>query len=387
MYYVCANRYVKPLEPACQCFTGKQLENLVAAEVLRAIEPARLELHEQALADLQRERQRLDGHWQKRLERARIQADRAARQYHAVEPEDRLVARELERRWEEALREQRDLKEQYDRFAAEQPPVLSAADRRRIESLAMDIPALWHAATTTIQDRQTIVRCLVGRVTVAIQGQTEWVDVTIHWAGGMESRHVMRRGVLKYEQLSNYRVLRDRIAALRKAGVTTAEIAEQINREGFHPPRGEGRFHRGHVKQFLLRHGLLRPGASPRIDAAELRSNEWRLGDLAKELGMPSMTLRHWHNRGWVAGRKSSPLGGCWILWADRQELERLRRLRAWHRRGYNSECPTELRIPGSPKASSTAPQCESCTAIKPQPAPESREKTRLNLGNRSLRR
>jgi chromosome segregation ATPase len=84
---------------------------MVTEEVLRAIEPARLELHERAMADLKRERQRLDQHWQKRLERAQIQASRAARQYHAVEPEDRLVARELERRWEEALREQRDLKE------------------------------------------------------------------------------------------------------------------------------------------------------------------------------------------------------------------------------------------------------------------------------------
>ncbi len=238
VYYVCTNRHERPLEPACQCFTGKQLEDLVTAEVLRAIEPARLELHEQALADLRRERQRLEGHWQKRLERAQIQADRAARQYHAVEPEDRLVARELERRWEETLREQRDLKEQYDRFVAEQPPVLSAADRRRIEALAADIPALWHAATTTVQDRQTIVRCLVERVTVAIRGKTEWVDVTIRWAGGMESRHVMRRGVLKYEQLSNYRALRDRMAALRQAGVTTADIAEQLNSEGFYPPRG-----------------------------------------------------------------------------------------------------------------------------------------------------
>jgi DNA invertase Pin-like site-specific DNA recombinase len=350
VYYVCADRHVKPLEPACQCFTGKQLENLVAAEVLKAIEPARLELHEQALADLRRERQRLDGHWQKRLERAQIQADRAARQYHAVEPEDRLVARELERRWEETLREQRDLKEQYDRFVAEQPPVITADDRRRIEALAADIPALWRAGTTTVQDRQTIVRCLVERVTVAIRGKSEWVDVTIRWAGGMESRHVIRRGVLQYEQLSNYEALRDRIVALRQAGVTTADIAEQLNREGFYPPRAESQFHRGHVKAFLLKYALLRPGGSPRIDEAKLGPHEWRLGGLAKELGMPPMTLRNWHNRGWITGRKSSPIGGCWILWADTRELERLRRLRAWKRRGYNCECPKELRTPSNSK-------------------------------------
>ena len=97
VYYLCNSRAVACAEPVCQSFAGKNLEALIATEVLRALEPARFELHERALADLERERQRLDKHWQQRLERARIQADRAARQYHAIEPENRLVARELER--------------------------------------------------------------------------------------------------------------------------------------------------------------------------------------------------------------------------------------------------------------------------------------------------
>ena len=149
------------------------LEALVTEEVLRALEPARLELHEQALADLERERQRLDKHWQKRLERARIEADRAARQYHAIEPENRLVARELERRWEKALREQRELEEQYDRFLAERPETRAPIDRRRIEALARTFPPCGSSSSTTIQDRQTIIRCLVERITVAVRGKTE----------------------------------------------------------------------------------------------------------------------------------------------------------------------------------------------------------------------
>ena len=148
-------RAVEHAEPVCQSLAGNNLEALVADGSAAALEPARFELHEQALADLERERQRLDKHWQQRLERARIQADRAARQYHANEPENRLVARELERRWEKALEEQRELEEQYDRFLADRPRQLTATDRRRIEALAMDIPALWHSPSTTIQERQT----------------------------------------------------------------------------------------------------------------------------------------------------------------------------------------------------------------------------------------
>ena len=206
--------------------------------------------------------------------------------------------------------------------------MLGVAERRRIEALATDIPALGTRPPPQSRTGRRS-RSLVERVTVAIRGETEWVDVTIQWAGGMESRHVMRRGVRKYEQLSTYRALRDRVTALRQAGATAGEIAEQLNREGFQPPRGTGLFRCGHVKPFLLRYGLLHPEGSPRIDRAELKPNEWRLGDLARELGMSPMTLRHWHSRGWVVGRKSSTVGGCWIIWADKRDLERLRRLRA----------------------------------------------------------
>src|SRR5262249_54049319 len=154
--------------------------------------------------DLEREHQRQDQHWQQRLERARIEAERAARQYHAVEPECRLVARELERHWEQALVEQRGLQEQYDRFLAETPRQAADADRRRSEALASNLPGMWQGAGAAIQDRKTIIRCLVERVTVAVRGQTEWVDATIRWFGGLETRYEFRRPVRKYEQLSNY---------------------------------------------------------------------------------------------------------------------------------------------------------------------------------------
>ena len=80
-------------EPRCQSLAGGALDELVAGQVLRALEPAALELSLRAVADVERERARLDRHWRQRLERARHEAERAARQYHAVEPENRLVAR------------------------------------------------------------------------------------------------------------------------------------------------------------------------------------------------------------------------------------------------------------------------------------------------------
>uniref|UniRef100_UPI00196AE477 recombinase family protein n=1 Tax=Aquisphaera insulae TaxID=2712864 RepID=UPI00196AE477 len=349
VYYTCVGGYVERAEPICQSLAGSELEDLVASEVLRAIEPASLELSVRAVADLRQERERLERDWQRRLERADIDADRAARQYHATEPENRLVARELEARWEAALARRREIGEQHDRSLAERPRELTEADRLRIESLAADIPGLWNAASTTVEERQRIVRCLVERVTVTVRGRTEQADVTIRWRGGAERRHTIRRRVQKYEQLSDYERIRSRAVEMRAAGATAGEIAERLNREGFRPPRGNGAFNRHVINTFLVRQGFAGPARGRRIAPGELRGDEWRLGDLAAALGMPKGSLRNWMHRGWVRARRSAAVGGGWILWADETELQRLRRLRSWRRGGYDQQRPPELITPGAP--------------------------------------
>ena len=347
--YGCNTRSAAYGGPTCQSLSGGPIEALVTKEVLEALEPAKLELSFEAVADLQRKRQRLDQHWQDRLERARIEAQRAARQYNAVEPEDRMVARELERRWEQALRGQRGLEEQYERFQADTPREPTAAERRRIEAWAADLPGLWHAPSTTAQDQKTIIRYLVERITVSVRGQTEWVDVTIHWVGGLETGHEVRRPIRNYEQMSNYGAFRDRALELRRGGATTAKIAEQLNQEGFHPPRRRDKFTWYMLDQFLNRQGVMGPELGSRIKAQELRRHEWRLNDLARELGMPPNTLRGWQARGWVLGRRSEERADCWILWADEAEMTRLRSLRDWRRGGYNQHRPPELTTPRGP--------------------------------------
>jgi len=119
---------VEYAEPLCQGLAGRVLDDLVAAQVLAALEPVALELSLAAADDIQQERARLHRNWQQQLERARYQAERAQRQHDAVEPENRLVVRELERRWEEALKEQRRLEEEYARFSRNQPAGLSAGE-------------------------------------------------------------------------------------------------------------------------------------------------------------------------------------------------------------------------------------------------------------------
>jgi transposase len=109
--------------------------------------------------------------WQQRLERARYEADRAGRAYRLVEPENRLVARQLEREWEEKLAAHERLELDHRRAPETQPRTLSAAQDAAIRHLAADIPALWQAGTTTPAERKEIIRQLVHRVVVAVQVQ------------------------------------------------------------------------------------------------------------------------------------------------------------------------------------------------------------------------
>src|SRR5262249_44506208 len=130
--YCCARASTAYGEPECQSLSGWRLDRLVAAQVLAALQPAALELHLAAAADIEQQRQVLHQQWQQRLQRARYQADLAARQYEHVDPANRLVAAELERRWEAALQELQSLQGDYQRFGDRQPARLSAAEKEQI---------------------------------------------------------------------------------------------------------------------------------------------------------------------------------------------------------------------------------------------------------------
>jgi len=264
-------------ESLCQSMTGPALDGLIAARVLAAVEPAALEASLAAVAGVERERSDLARHWQLRLERARQETDRAARQYQACEPENRLVGRELERRWEESLRSLRQLEDEYERWRRTAPGRLSPDDERAIRSLAGDLPAVWHAATTTPAERQRVVRLLVERVTVVVDKASERVDVELHWAGGLTESHVLSRPVRRYELRSDYRRLVTSLNAWSSEGLSAAEIAERLNREGFRPPKRSTASTEGWCNGSWAAWG--RPIASPRpIAQAWRRTNTARAG-------------------------------------------------------------------------------------------------------------
>ena len=323
--YSCARELVDYGGAICQSLTGAPLEAWMSALVLEALEPAALEVSLEVATDVEAQRQRLHQHWAKRLERAGYEVERAARQYHAVDPENRLVARTLERQWEEALASEEQLKADHRRFLASQPVTLSASEREAIRRLASDLPALWHAETTTAADRQAIIRQLVERVVVTVQGESEHVDLEVHWIGGHRTQTRRRRPVARLDQLSYYPALLARAAALHQQGLSRGAIAEGLNAEGWRPAKRRQTFTADMVRSLLVRQGLSSSKARPRSVTRE--ADEWTLPELAYTLKMPHPTLYAWLRKGHLQARHDQ-CSGQWVIRADASELQRLRALR-----------------------------------------------------------
>jgi DNA invertase Pin-like site-specific DNA recombinase len=331
--YVCSRAKADYGAAQCQQLAGPPVDAHVTALLLAAVAPAALEVSLAAAGQAEAQREQVDLIWRQRLERAGYQAERARRQYQLVEPENRLVARQLEKDWEAALAERQRLSEEYDRFTAARPRTLTAVERDQIRALAADLPAVWDAPTTTDADRKQLIRHLIERVRVTVLGTSEKVDVEVTWAGGHRTAGRVTRPVAALSQLSYFPQLRQRAEELAAAGCTAAQIAERLNAEGLRPPKRAAAFTPSSAGDLLGALGLQHartPASRP-----ELGEHEWWLRDLASHLGMSKVTLDSWVRRGWAAGYLH-PQARLIVVRADPAEVQRLRALHQVPRGQHN---------------------------------------------------
>jgi DNA invertase Pin-like site-specific DNA recombinase len=340
--YVCGQGMSSYGTPLCQSVAGLPLDSLVAGQVLAAVEPAALEASLAAVADVERERAELTRQWQLRTERVRYETERAGRQYHACEPENRLVGRSLERRWEEALQQQRQLEEEFARWRQATPTQLSEPDRAAIRTLAADLPAVWEAQTTTGADRQRITRLLLERVTVTVDNDSERVVVRLHWLGGSAAEHTISRAVSRYEQRSDYPRLVQRLKELCQERRSSAEIAERLNVEGYVPPKRVTRFTAAMVRRLTAELDL--PRRARHGSLMGLEADEYRPAGLARRLGVIRDVIRRWIRVGWVNVRRDAD--GHHVIWADADEVRRLKALHKLPRTWENRSRLAELKKP-----------------------------------------
>jgi DNA invertase Pin-like site-specific DNA recombinase len=237
--YSCISQEMRHGGQRCQMLAGAMLDRAVEELLLQALEPASVDLELSLLTNFEAQQRQLHKVWEQRLEEARYQAGLAESRYKEVDPKYRLVARTLESDWQSALERLEKLERDYQEFRLKQPEGLSEELRERIRSACSDIPALWHAQTTSAAQRQHITRLMLRRVEVKVENKSEKVFLRLHWAGGDVMELELRRPVAKLEQLSYYEPMLARIEELLGQGLDDEQIASELGALGYTGARGE----------------------------------------------------------------------------------------------------------------------------------------------------
>ena len=235
--YVCRREQVTYGASQCQSFPMVYLDQAIGDIFMSAVQPAQLETMLQALAVLEQERKTLDRHWQLRLEQARYEVRLAQRQYDAVDPDHRLVAYALEKRWNEALSALSQLEQEYAEVHHRELAPLSETEQESVRQLAQDLPLLWHAQTTTATDRKRLLRLVIREVTLTVHAEGRAADFVILWSGDVITHHSVTCPPIGWHCVTDESTVQ-RIRTLA-SGHPDHQIAEVLNTEGIRTQTGK----------------------------------------------------------------------------------------------------------------------------------------------------
>ncbi len=297
----------------CLNVGGVQIDQAVVEAFLRTVTPAAVEATQLAIQQLEADQDAALGQWRLAVERARYEAERAERQYRAVEPENRLVARGLETEWEKRLRDLAAAEAELQRRERQRPRTLSPEEKNKIRFLGSDLKKVWTAPTTTDRDRKELLRTLLEEVIVTVDRPERRAHLTLRWRGGTLTELDLS---LPRSQPRGLRTEEDTISLLRRLAVLYSDdvIAGILNRQGRKTATGE-RF-TAHQVGCLRRYRNIprfRPLAEP--PTGELAT----IRKAAQILGINTSTIHRWLNDGFIAGEQVTP-GAPWQIRITRGE-------------------------------------------------------------------
>jgi DNA invertase Pin-like site-specific DNA recombinase len=323
--YQCSYKNSQRAQQACQAIRGDQVDAAVAQAFLEAIEPAQIEVSLAALDQVAAAARRIDQQWQRSVERARYEADLVRRRYLGVDPDNRLVARNLERDWNEKLTELERLERESSLRPGLPHRLVDSRERAEILALARDLPGLWNAATTTNVQRKQLLGFLIKDVTLERDGTV--VRALIRWqTEACTLREIpYTKWVRGYDARRTEAVVVERVRELA-ATLTDRRIAEQLNREGSR--RGEAEVYTG-SKIYWIRYinkiSTCCP-ESPSHSVDGTRDDGRCSAEKAAELLRVSIvTIAKWCRSGHLDGIQAVP-GGPWWIKLKPECIERLRR-------------------------------------------------------------
>jgi hypothetical protein len=322
--YVCVADHNSEGRPRCQEVRALAVDAEVERLILAALTPDRIALAIAATGEIEEETRAMERQWSLKRERARYDAERARRQYDAVEPENRLVARSLERVWEERLRRADKTEQEYDAWRREQAVSISDSDRQEILALGEDLPRLWHAATTRSADRKQIVRLVVKGVVLDQKRRRGYVWMKVIWQTGAASEHWLQRCVQSYVQHADQDRLRHRIAELNGQQKMDGEIAGILNKEALRTAHGPP--FSGNMIHCLRKRWRV---PTVKINGKAANPPQWPDGTYsvqgaAAAIGITPQVIFDWLRRGWLTGKQLAK-GMPWQIALSSEQAVELR--------------------------------------------------------------
>jgi DNA invertase Pin-like site-specific DNA recombinase len=290
----------------CLRVGGGQIDEAVAGALLAALTPAGVKAALAAAEALEQDHDAALKQWQLQVERARYEAQRAERRYRQVEPEHRLVARGLERDWEQALTALHAAEAELAMREHQRPRTLTPDERGQLLALGADLGRLWSAPTTTDRDRKQLLRTLIEEVILDAVREERRATLTLRWRGGAISELVVP---LPRPQ-PTIRTDEDTIALLERlaAHYPDATIAGILNRQGRRSASGE-RFTAIIVGGLRRYRGI--PVYQPPADPPD--GELLPIAKAADILGIAPSTLHRWLNDGFIAGEHDTA-GAPWRI-------------------------------------------------------------------------
>jgi uncharacterized protein YndB with AHSA1/START domain len=306
-YYCRSSTLANGRGSRCMSVGGRQIEQAVVQAFLAALTPAGVEAAVVAAERLEADYDHSLSAWRLEVERARYEAARAERRYRAVEPENRLVVRGLEREWDERLRDLERAEAELTTRERRRPRALTAEERQTLVTFGMDLRLVWSAPTTSDRDRKELLRTLLEEVLVTLEQEKTRAHLTLRWRGGATSELNV---ILAGSRSATVRTDEDTVALLRRLAVhyPDALIAGILNRQGRLSATGM-RFTVSMVSSLRASWGI--PRHQPRAEppAGELAT----VGQAAEILGIAPSTAHRWLNDGFIVGEQLTP-GAPWRI-------------------------------------------------------------------------
>src|SRR5579871_107398 len=269
--------------PMCMSLDGPSIEEVVIQAFFDALRPAQLDALEALLAQQAKEAERLQQYHRDQVRRATYEAHLARKRYEAVDPENRLVAASLERRWEETLLALRQAEEEAERVQQQaKAPPLEATLRHQLERIGPALPELWQQGKISNEHKKRLLRSLIRRV-IATRLAPDRIEIKIVWISGHFSVAQIIPPIHRQADASNYAELVERLDELTSQGLTDPEIAEQLTTEGFHTARRLA-VTTATIAKLRRRHGQV--SSLHRHRRVSMVDGYWTIPGLTRELGV-----------------------------------------------------------------------------------------------------